>query len=44
MPGRYGKQKGYTIIELMISIAFIGFVLVVVPVGYIAFHFIAKAW
>ena len=38
------KQKGYTIIELMISILAIATVFWVIGGMYVFFHFVAKFW
>ena len=38
------KQKGFTLVELMIVIATLLVLVVGVGTGYIAIHFISKFW
>jgi len=38
------RQKGFTLIELVLSIALIGAVALMVCAIYVAYHFIAKFW
>lgn len=38
------KQKGYTLIEILITFAVIAMIGIGGTLGYVAFHFISKFW